>query len=289
MGTVILGTEAIAAGHLTPGQLRYGYRRVYPNVYVPRDFELSPIDSAVAAWLWSGRRAIITGRAAAALHGARWISEKVPIELAYDCKRPPVGIIARNDRIGDDEVIKIGSVLVASVPRTAFDLGRYLPLDRAVAHLDALANATGLTADRVRPLMDRYRGARGMKTLRAAVELMDGGAQSPRETWLRLWLVKNGLPRPRTQIPVLNDRGIPFAYLDMGWEDVRIAVEYDGAHHQTDRAQYIWDEQRLRLVRARDWLHIKVINEDDPREIIARVKRAWVLRESASSVADLAS
>ena len=121
--------------------------------------------------------------------------------------------------------------------------------------------------------------------MRAALGLMDGGAQSPRETWLRLWLIKNGLPRPRTQIPVRNERGVPFAYLDMGWEDVRIAVEYDGAHHQTDRAQYVWDEQRLRPIKARDWLHIRVINEDDPRDVIARVKRACAFRERATSVA----
>lgn len=288
MGTVILGREAIADGFVTPGRLRYGYRRLYPNVYVPREQPLSLLDNAYGAWLWSGRRAVITGRAAAALHGARWVSDKAPVELNHDCRRPPTGIVCRNERIGRDEITRRGDLPVATVPRTAFDLGRYLPLNRAVMHLDALANATGLTREQVLPLMGEHRGARGMKTLRTALDLMDGGAQSPQETWLRLHLMKS-FPRPATQIPLFNSRGVAFAHLDLGWEDMLIAVEYDGEHHQRNRDQYVWDEQRLRLIRAQGWLHIKVIKEDDPAEVTARVKRAWLLRESELRVAERAS
>lgn len=288
MGGVILGSEAIADGLVTSGRLRYGYSRLYPNVYVPRGQPQSLIDNTVGAWLWSGRRAIVTGRAAAALHGARWVSEKARVELNYNCRRPPKGIVCRDERIGCDEVIQVGELAVAAAHRTAFDLGRHLPLNSAVVHLDALANATGLTRERVLPLLDEYRGARGMKKLRTALDLMDGGAQSPRETWLRLLLTKD-FPRPTTQIPLFNSRGAPFAYLDMGWEDLKIAVEYDGEHHQKNRDQYIWDEQRLRLIRARDWLHIKVIKEDEPDDVTARVKRAWALRERAFAVAERVS
>jgi hypothetical protein len=54
-----------------------------------------------------------------------------------------------------------------------------------------------------------------------------GRAESPKETWLRLLLVRNGYPRPRTQIPVLSPDGRHWYYLDMGWEDRMLAVEYD--------------------------------------------------------------
>lgn len=288
MSGVLLGSEAIAAGLLTPGQLRYGYRKVFPNVYVPRAQPPNLADNTVGAYLWSGRRGIITGRAAAALHGAKWVSKDAPVELIYQARRRPPGIIARDERITWDEVERLGGLSTASVTRTAFDLGRHLPLSRAVAQLDALANATGFAPEAVLPLLDRYSGARGMKTLRKALELMDGGAQSPKETWLRLLLMKF-FPRPQTQIPLLNDRGKPIIYLDMGWEDAKIAVEYDGSHHQSDRRQYVWDEGRLRLINARNWLHIKVINEDSADDIVARVTRAWALRETASTVANWAS
>ncbi len=84
-------------------------------------------------------------------------------------------------------------------------------------------------------MVEHYRGSRGVGQLRIALDLMDGGAQSPKETWLGLLLVAAGFPRPTTQIPVSDDRGRPFAFLDMGWEDVKIAVEYDGDQHRTSR------------------------------------------------------
>ncbi|WP_370329406.1 hypothetical protein [Mycolicibacterium hippocampi] len=289
MDRVFLGSEAIASGAVTPGALRYRHRRVFPNVYVAGGQPPCLADNTVGAWLWSWRRGVITGRAAAALHGALWVDDDCPIELNYNCRRPPKGIITRNEHIASDEVIQIGDMAVATVQRAAFDLGRYLPRERAVAHLDALANATGLTAEKMLPIVARHPGVRGVKKLRTALDLMDGGAQSPKETWLRLLLIDNGFRRPTTQIPVLNGRGVPFAFLDMGWEDVRIAVEYDGDHHRKSRSQYVWDEQRLRLIRARDWLHIKVIKEDRPCEILARVANAWRQRERAFPVAETAS
>jgi len=285
MHTVFLGSEAIAAGVVTPGELRCGYRRLYPNVYIPRGTEASLADRTVGAWLWSRRRAVIAGRAAAALHGARWVDDRADIELIYDCKRSPAGIVTRNERIGAAEIRRVGGMSVSSVARTAFDLGRHLPLARAVEHLDALANATGLTAGHIVPLCDEYRGARGMKQLRTAVDHMDAGAQSPKETWLRMLLVRRGFPRPTTQIPLLNSHGTPFAYLDMGWEDKTIAVEYDGDQHRKDRNQYVWDEQRLRLIRGREWLHVKVISEDSENDVVERVAAAWRIREGVSAVA----
>ncbi|MCG7580046.1 hypothetical protein [Mycolicibacterium sp. OfavD-34-C] len=288
MGRVILGTEAVAGGLVTAGQLRYGYRRLYPNVYVPRHQPPSLTDNAIGAWLWSGRRGIVTGRAAARLHGALWVSEQSPVELNFNCRRPPAGIIARNERVGCDEVIQIGDLAATTVHRTAFDVGRFLPLDAAVESLDALANATGLAPERVKPLTDQYSGARGMKTLRKALDLMDGGAESPQETRLRLLLMKH-FPRPTTQIPVLDEHGVQFARVDMGWEDLMIAVEYDGKQHQTDRDRYVRDQRRVRRICRRGWLHIKVIAEDRPFEIIERVRAARASRERAFLVARSAS
>lgn len=58
---------------------------------------------------------------------------------------------------------------------------------------------------------------------------MDAGAQSPKESWLRMILVMAGIPRPQTQIPVPDECGVVFAHLDMGWEEVKVAAEYDAS------------------------------------------------------------
>lgn len=282
MGTVFLGSEALARNEVTRGQLRWKYRRLYPDVYTPRIGTPSLYANTVGAWLWSGRQAPITGRAASALHGAKWVDESTPVELLSRNDHPPLGIITRNDHFRDDDVVTIDGLTVATPQRTAYDLGRHLPRNDAVMHLDALARATGLAVDDVMPLIDRYKGARGIRSLRTAIDLMDGGAQSPKETELRLMLVDAGYPRPKTQIPVVDEYGYEFAYLDMGWEDVMIAVEYDGEHHRTDRDQWTWDVKRLRKVERRGWHHIKVIAGDRRADTLDRVARAWAARRDRS-------
>ena len=70
----------------------------------------------------------------------------------------------------------------------------------------------------------------------------------------------------------------PVAFLDMGWRDFQVAVEYDGDHHRKDRRQYVKDIARLRMLEALGWIVIRVIAEDKPQDVIARVEAALVSR-----------
>ena len=101
---------------------------------------------------------------------------------------------------------------------------------------------------------------------------MDGGAQSPKETWLRLVLIDAGLPRPVTQIRVTAGQLV--AYLDMGWQEPKVALEYDGDQHRNDRRQYVRDIRRAEMVDGLGWRVIKVINEDRPNAIVQRARDA---------------
>src|SRR5271166_6642110 len=213
---VFLGSEAIARGTLTRGQLRWNYRQIHRDVYLPKEAPRSLWENICAAWLWSGRRGIIGGRPAAALHGAKWVDDFTPIELIGPFNHPPAGVMVRREKVNAEDVIELNGMPVTNPVRTALDLARHLPRRIAVAHLDALSSATGVTAAEVTPLIGRYKGARGVRECLTALSLMDGGAQSPKETWLRLVLIDAGLPRPVTQIRVTDGRLV--GYLDMGWE-----------------------------------------------------------------------
>jgi hypothetical protein len=109
------------------------------------------------------------------------------------------------------------------------------------------------------------------------LSLVDGGAASPRESRIRLLLIDAGFPRPETQIPVLIGSR-PVAFLDMGWPDFMVAVEYDGDHHRKDRRQYVKDISRLRMLEQLGWIVIRVIAEDRPSDVIARVEAALISR-----------
>lgn len=91
-------------------------------------------------------------------------------------------------------------------------------------------------------------------------------------------MIQAGLPRPRTQIPVYDDFGEVFAYLDMGWPEVKVAVEYDGEQHRKDRIRYRWDVRRHEKLQRCGWIVIRVLAGDREIDIIRRVRAALARR-----------
>jgi very-short-patch-repair endonuclease len=273
-----LGSEAIAAGALTKSQLLTRYRRLFRDVYVEPGTDLTHALRAKAGWLWSRRQGVVAGFSAAALHGSRWVDDRTVVELIHDNRHRQSGIYPRGDQLGDGEFELIAGVPVTTPARTALDLACWYPTTTAVAAIDALARATEIKFADLELLAARYPGRRGITRARHAITLIDSGAQSPKESWLRLVLVQAGLPRPRTQIPVSNETGDVIAYLDMGWEDVKVAVEYDGEQHRYDRSQYGWDIRRSERLQRLGWTVIRVIAGDRPAEILRRVRAALAER-----------
>jgi hypothetical protein len=274
-----LGSEALSEGALTPYQLRSRYVALHKDVYVRRDVELTAQLRAKALWLRSRRRGVLAGYSASALHGAKWISASLPAAIIDTNARRESRVQIWEDRISSDEVCVVDGMRVTSPERTALDLASRFPLDAAVAAVDALVQATDLKMADVEQLVERYRGRRGIKAARTALDFVDGGAQSPKETWLRLVLIRAGFPCPQTQIAVRNEWGWAEAYLDMGWEDIKVAVEYDGEHHANSRYHYRKDIRRHeKLAHHYGWIVVRVVGEDHPEDIMHRVREAWASR-----------
>jgi Protein of unknown function (DUF559) len=278
MGGPFVGSEAIAGGLLTRSQLATRYTRVFRDVYVNPDTPVTAALRAKAGWLWAKRQGVVAGFSAAALHGSKWVDGTTTVELIHENRHRLPGLRTRGDRIGEDEVVIVDGIPVTSPTRTALDLGCWYPTTSGVAAIDSLARATDIKAADVELLVQRYPGRRGIARGRLAISLFDPGAQSPKETWLRLVLVQAGLPRPQTQIPVLNEFGSAIAYLDMGWEDVKVAVEYDGDQHRSDRSQYNWDIRRSERLQHKGWVVIRVVAGDRPADIVRRVRTALSTR-----------
>lgn len=274
MDQPFIGSEALASGAVANKyQLRTRFYALYPDVYLPVDAIPTLAQRTAGAWLWTRRRSVVAGLAAATIHGAQWIADDVPVELIWSNVRPPEGIVTRRDRLAPGESRMVGGLAVTTPERTAFDLGRLTDGDRAIARLDALGNATRFDRHAVEALARRHRGSPGVPRLLPALDSYDSGAESPRETWLRLLLVRAGFPRPRTQIPVTRPDGWKY-YLDMGWEDVMIAIEYDGDHHR-ERRFFAKDIVRSEFIAYRGWTHIRIVSGAHPADIVNRVRRAW--------------
>lgn len=274
MGEPFVGSEAVACGLLTKSQLETRYVRLFRDVYIDRDAELTAAVRAKAGWLWTGRRGIVAGFSAAALYGSKWIDARRAVEVIHDNHHVAAGIQLHRDTVEADEIETIDGVALTSPTRTALDLGCWYPTMTAVAGIDALARATEIKAADIELLARRYTGRRGIARARRAAELFDAGAQSPKESWLRVVLIQAGLPKPQTQIPVLDEFANPMAYLDMGWEDIMVAVEYDGDHHRSDHSQFGWDIRRLERLQRKGWIVVRVVAGDRPDDIVRRVLAA---------------
>jgi very-short-patch-repair endonuclease len=274
---LIVASEALAQGAVNRYALKTRYVKLYRNVYARADADLTAADRARAAWLWSNRSAIAVGHSAAALLGSKWLPDDLPAELARVRHPSPTGIVIHSGAIADDETCRQAGISCTTAPRTAYDFGRRLTGDTAIIRIDALLNATRCKVAEVEAIAERYRGARGIRRLRCTLKFVDGGAESPQETRLRLLLVRDRLPDLTTQIPVMNDSGRVVRRIDMGWPEWMVGVEYDGEHHFTNPDDYAADIERLEFLASKRWTIVRVSARQlryDAAGILSRVRNA---------------
>jgi len=253
-----LGRQAVRDGLLTNYALSRQYRAVYRNVYVPNDAVMTATDRARAAWLWAGGEATLGGLSAAALLGAKWLDGDRPAELVRPDRHCPPDMVSHSWELSAGEVCFVRGMRVTTAARTAFDVGRTRALTEAIPILDALMNATKLKPADVIAIADAWPGTRGVRLLRTTMDLVDGGAESPQESRLRVMIVDAGLPSPETQIEFRDRFGRVRVRVDIGWREWQVAVEYDGAQHWTDGRQRSWDIDRIALLEESGWVVIRV-------------------------------
>jgi hypothetical protein len=216
----------------------------------------------------------LAGVSAAAVLGTKWLKVSEPVEIIRGDRHSQWGMVVHTYELASDEVCHVGGMRVTTPARTAFDIGRRRPVDEAVPILDALLNATAIKPLDVVALAERHRRSRGIRILRAALELVDQGAESPQETRLRLLLVGAGLPTPETQIEFFDEFGHAFIRVDIGWREWKVAVEYDGIQHWENRFQRSWDIDRIAILEAMGWVVVRVSAEmlSRPDVIVERVR-----------------
>ncbi|AKS32555.1 hypothetical protein [Mycolicibacterium goodii] len=277
MGEPFIGSEALAAGTLNRHQLRSRFVAVHQDVYVEKGTTPTAVLRAKACWLRSRRRGVLAGYSAAALHGARWIDPGLPAYILDTNRRRTRGIVVWADAIGDDEICLIGDMRVTTPARTAVDLACKFPEDIAVPAIDALAKAARLKVADIELAAEHHAARKGIRQARSTIALVDPGAESPRETWVRLVLVRAGYPPPQTQYRVLNEYGALIGEVDMAWPELKIAVEYEGLHH-TDPHTLRKDIQRMDEMLEAGWIVIRVTARDGEATVRNRVAKAWASR-----------
>jgi hypothetical protein len=151
------------------------------------------------------------------------------------------------------DIMEIRGLAVTTPIRTAWDLGRVRWPERALAALDAMLRLALFSPDELLAGIERFKGQRWVRTLRAYAPLADRRAASPGESVLRLRWLGTGLPRPTPQLEVWVD-GVLIAILVLGHHDLRYATEYDGEEWHSSPEQREHDRERREAVQQRGWV-----------------------------------
>ena len=180
------------------------------------------------------------------------------------------GVRGGSRSLQPSDVLDVGGVRVTTPVRTALDLACSLKRRQAVAIIDALMRAEGLSVADLLAQLPRFRGRRGVVQARDVLGLVDPRAESPAESFTRLIIIDEGLPAPTLQVWVYDDSGQPMFRLDMAYEALMIAIEYDGEEHHSSPEDRAHDAQRRAWLRKRGWIIIEVTKTD-----LSVEGRAW--------------
>ncbi|MEV4687029.1 hypothetical protein MRBLWH3_001140 [Microbacterium sp. LWH3-1.2] len=116
----------------------------------------------------------------------------------------------------------------------------------------------------------------GVVAARLALPRVRTDSASRTESWLRLTLIDHGLREPERNHEVFAG-GIYLGCVDLAYPDLKIAIEYEGAHHLLDPEQWARDIARYEGLRAAGWIVVQITKAelfDQPAVAVQRVRAA---------------
>ena len=201
-----------------------------------------------------------------------------PLNCSTNYRRPPSGIHTWSDRLAEDEMQtdwrhpRNDACANGARPSLPLSPRQGCRRHRRAGARNRSQDKRHRTLSRALPRSPRHHACAhrpATRRCRCRVSPRNMVATSPHRA---------GFPPPQTQIAVYGGYGELVAVLDMGWEDIKLAIEYDGDHHRSDRRQFNKDIRRAESLAEMDWILVRVTAEDTAGGVIARVSAAWARR-----------
>ena len=179
------------------------------------------------------------------------------------------GVVGHVASVVPPVVLHDGLPIVAP-PSVWCQLGNELSVYDLVAIGDAIVTGSRhgevrepalATLEELREAATLWGARRGSATIAEALPRIRVGAESRKETHLRLTLVDAGMPEPVPNEPVRLPIG-GTVHPDLAYRERRIAFEYLGDTHRTDRRRWQADVRRRRDLAAAGWQVVEVTAED---------------------------
>jgi GNAT superfamily N-acetyltransferase len=243
----------------------------WPRVLTDATRAAEPLTLITAAWLAVGRDALVTGPSAAFLHGLTALPP-TPVHLIvpyHSRQRGRPGIVVHNGGGLVEDRDERRGVPVLCLERLVSDLACTASPPDALAVID---QALASLKEEDRPSFRRHLGERlqarpdprGTRIGRRLVDLATGLAESPAESWWLWRVVDLGFPVPDVNPWIRDLDGVGLFRLDLGWLELRIALEHNGYAAHREREDH--DARRLADLERRGWLAV-VVEADDLRSV----------------------
>lgn len=204
----------------------------------------------------------------------RWTATELLHVAVPTSASPPRVPGVRGRRVAADrgQTYVVGGLSTMDPVSTIALLSPQLNVEQIVTMIDAVVTPSqrypGLrmvrrfcSIDSIRSQLDELGVFPGVPKTREALELARAGVDSPKETQTRLAIIGAGLPEPVVQHAV-HDAGRLVATVDLAYPELKIAIEYEGDGHRTDRDQWRIDIQRQRRLEELGWIVIRLTELD---------------------------
>jgi len=241
----------------------------------------------MAASLWADGKAVISGRAAAAVweFEGYWRSR---VELS-GCSglSPPAGVVYRQvKQLRQADVTVRRGIRVTSAARTLLDLTPVVPPRTLERTLDEALRKRMVTIEVLHRCIERNgsRGRERIAQLRALLaERRDQLAvDSALESDVARALRESGMPRPVKRYRVIEANHF-IAEVDLAWPSKKVAIQVHGSSFHRQPRTWENDQRVENRLQLHGWFVAKITRrmiEEHPEQCLELVARALAKRDS---------
>jgi hypothetical protein len=227
------------------------WQKLLPGVYLTVTGKPTSEQRLMAAVLYAGPRAVITGPSALRLHRLRSPGpDVIDVLVPAAVKRRSTGFVRLHRTRRAPRVYRAGAIRFCHAARAVADSARVLTsVDDVKA---VVAEAVQKRACSIAELgLELTEGpSQESARLRAALTSVRAGTRSVAEDRFRERVMKSDLPAPRYNVFLRAADGTDIGEVDAWWADAGVSVEIDSQEYHFYRADWLrTDAKRSRLLK----------------------------------------
>ena len=197
--------------------------------------------------------------------------------------RAEAGIVQHRGALADGDVVVRNGREVMSATRTALELTLVCDVEHALVEIDYLLRQRFTTIEELRTRYGRMAHWPRSLATDLVLRLADGRSESVGETRARFLCWAQSLPAPIPNYPILDERGVEIARVDLAWPQLGVFLEFDGKvkyeEHRREGESIVdcvlREKQReSRICELTGWRCVRIVWSDlnRPAEVAARIR-----------------